>query len=99
MTFTATILLAIAFVGCITFIIIYAKTAPWRSTWGWHMMIFVGSLGMILGLSLSYRIWGEYWGRQVLILVAFSVLTILIWQRVFMVIRAQRPPIKKDHPK
>jgi len=62
------------------------------------MMSFVASLGVVLGLSLAYRIWGEYPGRKVLLIVAFAALTLLLWQRVYLVIRAQRPPSDKDHP-
>lgn len=95
MTPATTLLVAAAFGACLTFVAVYGTTAPWyRSEMGWHMMAFVFSLGLILGLSLAYRIWGEYPGRKVLLIVAFGLLTVLLWQRVYLVIRAQRPPTK-----
>lgn len=99
MTLVSTLLTATALAACITFVTVYATTAPWRSTeWGRHMMAFAVCLGLLLGLGLAYRIFGDYPGRQVLLAVVFATFTVLLWQRVYLVIRAQRPPRRTDRP-
>ena len=97
MKLATTLLVALAFGACVTFVTVYASTAPWREReWGRHTMAFVASLGLILGLVLTYRVFGEYWGRRELLLISFAALTVLLWQRVYLVIRAQRPPVDRE---
>lgn len=97
MTLASTILVAAALAGDLLFVAAYVITAPWwRSEWGRHMTAFGVSLGAILALSLAYRLFGDYPGRQVLLLVAFGALTLLLWQRAVIVIRAQVAPKRVD---
>ena len=99
MTDITTALMIAAFGACLTFVTVYWSTAPWwRREWGRHTMAFVASLGLLVGLILAGRIWGDYPGRRQLVLISFAALTVLLWQRVYLVIRAQRPPTKHQDP-
>lgn len=99
MTDITTALMIAALAACITFVTVYWTTAPWwRSEWGRHTMAFVASLGLLVGLILTYRVFGDYPGRRQLLLVSFAALTLLLWQRVYLVIRAQRPPTEDRDP-
>jgi len=84
-------LLAMAFLGGLTFVVFYATTARWwRSDVGRNAMIFAGCETIILGLSLTVRIFGDFPGRELVAMTMFALFTVAIWWRVVALIRAQR---------
>lgn len=90
MTTLAGLLLVAAFVGCLVFVITYQVLAKWwRSEVGITMMAFAACETAVLGLSVLAMVFGDFWGREALALVAFAAFTAVSWWRWLVLLRAQ----------
>lgn len=86
------IALVIACLGALTFVVIYQLLADWRSSaLGRNVMAFMGVCGILLLLAVlrNFVPWIDD-HRDGLRLVCFSAVSVIIWWRVWLLIRAQR---------
>lgn len=92
-------LLAAGATGAATFIVLYTMRAQWWHTeLGWHLVVFPGSLGLLLTNGLVFRLVGDYPGRDVVNLVLFVVLVAAVWWRVALLVKANRDPDPDPDP-
>lgn len=95
----AQVLLALAIIGCFTFVVSYQVLADWRSTAvGRNVMAFMAVVGILLTLALlrtfvpnveRYADW--------LRIASFSAVGAIVWHRVFLLYRAQSGYSDADH--
>lgn len=98
MTTLAGMLLVAAFVGCLVFVITYQVLAKWwRSEVGVTMMAFAACETAVLGLSVLMLVFGDFWGSQVLALIAFAAFTAVAWWRWLVLLKAQRTGRDEPH--
>ncbi|MGQ4338091.1 hypothetical protein ACN6LF_001887 [[Kitasatospora] papulosa] len=85
---------ALAFLACAIFATVYHAKAPWwRSSTGWNLMGFAGSVGLLCLYTVLINVWPDGCGAAILRGIRTAVLvaiTMLMAQRTRMVIRAQR---------
>lgn len=94
----AGLLLVAAFAGCLVFVITYQVLAKWwRTEVGVTMMAFAACETAVLGLSVLMLVFGDFWGRQALALIAFAGFTAVSWWRWLVLLKAQRPGRDEPH--
>lgn len=92
MRIATTALAAVGFAGCMYFVAAYwAMTrGAWRqSPVGRHLMAFTFNLGVLLGLVVAARVWGDYPMRVYLSALFFGAFVIQIVYRCVLLHRAQ----------
>lgn len=86
-----TVLIAIGAIPSTLFTIYYGLVAPWwRSREGWNLFGFTLTVALLLDLSLLLRLTGQFTGIRVIALVIFAAIAGFMWQRLFLLLRAQR---------
>lgn len=72
-------LTGIGLINCLSFCVAYwikSKGAWVRDEVGHFMMLFFGCLGFLFALVLSNRIYGDYKGREILVLILYFTLVL-----------------------
>lgn len=78
-----------SFVPAAAFVVLYAARSPWwRSGMGRHLMAFVGTLVVLLGLVLLGWIVGPL--PRIVWVVGLAPLPVVVWWRLWLLLRAQR---------
>ena len=73
------------------FVFAYGAMAPWwRSAEGWNLFGFTLSIALLLDLSLAQHFAGPLPGLRVVALVIYAAIAGFLWQRLFLLLRAQR---------
>jgi hypothetical protein len=77
--------------GVILFLVLYYSLSQWRgSALGRHMLYFMVALALVLIIRTISFYWpGLAWLSYVRIF-TYSLLTLAIWQRVYLLVRALR---------
>jgi hypothetical protein len=85
------LLLAAGVAGVAWFVALYSLRAPWwANEIGWHLVTFTSALGLLMANALTFRLVGDYPGRQTVNLILFAVIVASVWWRVTLLHRATR---------
>lgn len=83
---------AVAEVGGAAFLIRYVRT-DWRShPWGRHVMAFMVCMEVIFTLSLSRRIFGDWFGLVEALFLASVTFAGIVWWRYHLLVRGNHTP-------
>ncbi len=83
--------LSVVLAGDLTFIVVQHMWTSWRSNpWGRHVMAFSYVIAAILCLSLARVAFGDYAWRKLLVTAFYCAFAVLMWQRVWLVVREHR---------
>lgn len=78
-------------VGVLAFIVIYWTKARWRdSTLGRHMLYFMVALALVLIVRTLRYFWPDAEWLVYLGLLTFAMLVLVVWQRVWLLVRSLR---------
>jgi hypothetical protein len=83
------VLVVAAFVGALAFVLRYLRTRWFASSMGVHVMTFMTVLMLILGLAAATTFWGEFWNRDLLRLIDYSLINAILWWRTLILFNAQ----------
>lgn len=93
---TALLVLTVVALGGIgTFVALFALTPWWRSEMGWHLMTFMSIEAVVLLLTLARSVFGDYPGRDVLLLLFFAAFAAAGWWRASILIRTQLAHLRR----
>lgn len=96
MTIASNVLFVVAFLGFVAFSLLYALRSPWRSTSvGRNAMALMVVGAVLMGLGVLRMILGGEWfdrHRDFVRLVSYSLISYVVWWRVILLIKLQRPP-------
>ncbi len=95
----ATVLATLGALACWYFVVVFWVTTAgdWRhNPGGRHVMQFTANLGLLLSLIATARLWPDYPGREVVVLVAFALLVVQIVWRCVLLHRAQHTEPERD---
>lgn len=88
MRIASTVLAVAGFAASLYFVIAYHWSTRgdwWRNPGGRHVMEFTVNLGLLFGLIVAARLWGDYPGRDEVTLVLFAWLVgQVVWRSVLM---------------
>jgi hypothetical protein len=88
-----TLIVVVGAVPATAFPVLYAAWAPWwRSPEGRHLMGFTVTVAAFLDLILAVRWLGPFPGLPAVLVVLYAAVALLLWRRLFLLIRAQRKP-------
>lgn len=93
MHLATTLLLAAAALPASLFVVVYHwKTGgAWRrSEMGRHVMSLMAVLALLLDFSVGIRIFGRPGWIGVVAVVLYSCVVLLMWQRLYLLVKAQR---------
>jgi 4-hydroxybenzoate polyprenyltransferase len=85
----------IAVFGVAVFLAIYARTRPWQTTMGRHVLVFM----TVLGLAFGYALVAPYLESLTRLMgwaVSLSAVSIAIWWRTAMIVNYQRKESRKE---
>ena len=92
----ASILLALAALGCLVFVATYTFKADWRVTpLGRHMFYFGWAVVFAYAVGLARTIYPDQNWLDYVRLVSLSTVVFVFWQRVFLLWRCVRPRLPK----
>jgi uncharacterized PurR-regulated membrane protein YhhQ (DUF165 family) len=90
------ITLALVFVSWLPaalFLVVYTVAAPfWQTETGRHAWTFSLVLTILLTSSLTRRVFGDYPGREWIVLAMFAAFTVVLWWQLAMLWRYQVTP-------
>lgn len=100
-------IVALGFALGLAVMVAYWVLSPWeRHPVGRMTMALVGSVTAVQGLSLAARIWGEYLGRAILILIMYASFVVTLGWLLALVVGNQlyarrngRDGHKRDDPR
>lgn len=69
---------------------VHFRVAWYRSTMGRHLMAYMGALALTLDLGLAKLLLGDSLGFQIARLAAFAAIPLVMGQRLYLQVQAQR---------
>lgn len=93
-----TAIVALGFGLGVAVMIAYGVLSPWeRSPVGRMVMALVGSITAVQGFSLAARIWGDYPGRVILILIMYASFVVTLGWMLVLVVGNQLDARRNGH--
>lgn len=96
----ANVMVLATLAGALTFVITYARLAPWRSTAvGRNVMSFMTAIVIVSTLAATNLLFGLDWPfRDTIRALSWGSIAAIIWWRVALVVRAQALPGRHERP-
>lgn len=84
------VLLICAALVCTASVVMHARVAWWRSEMGRHLMAYMAVMAATLDLGVIRSFFGDTWWFSLLRLIVFCGVPIVMVQRLWLQIKAQR---------
>jgi hypothetical protein len=87
-----TVVLGLAMlIGSLVFVVLYVAEANWQhTTLGRHMLFFMVALSGVLAIRACRFLWPGTTAFVYIGLAAYAMLAVVIWQRVYLLVRSLR---------
>lgn len=90
-----TVLVCTAALGALVFVIRYLLTSWFSTPMGRHAMAFMVVVLIVLGLAVSYELFGDWLGQDTARLISYSMINAVLWWRVYLLFSGQHAARKR----